>query len=276
MRGPGCGEEIGVAVTWIDENFMDLMGLKLIEGEEFQEGTKNRGKFIINQRMAKRIAAESPDHSYLSERQIGVVKDFNFKSMHQPIEPMYFGYINDYQQMADAYIRIAPEDRKATLDYIEKCYRQIYPQTFYQYSFMDDDYAGLYGSEDLFAKRLLAFTAMAIVIACLGLLAFVAFFIEQKTKSIGVRKVMGATEYQIMELLNRDFIRRLFIAFLIACPVVYYMLHLWRGNFAYKTTFRWWIFMLAFVIMIVIALLTVSVLTWKAATRNPVDSLKTE
>lgn len=100
---------------------MDLMGLKLIEGEEFQEGTKNRGKFIINQRMAKRIAAESPDHSYLSERQIGVVKDFNFKSMHQPIEPMYFGYINDYQQMADAYIRIAPEDRKATLDYIEKC-----------------------------------------------------------------------------------------------------------------------------------------------------------
>ncbi|MFR2508956.1 ABC transporter permease [Odoribacter laneus] len=276
LRVPGSGEEIGGAVTWIDENFMDLMGLKLIEGEEFQERTKNRGKFIINQRMAKRIAAESPDHSYLSERQIGVVKDFNFKSMHQPIEPMYFGYINDYQQMADAYIRIAPEDRKATLDYIEKCYRQIYPQTFYQYSFMDDDYAGLYGSEDLFAKRLLAFTAMAIVIACLGLLAFVAFFIEQKTKSIGVRKVMGATEYQIMELLNRDFIRRLFIAFLIACPVVYYMIHLWLGNFAYKTSLSWWIFVLAFVIMIVIALLTVSVLTWKAATRNPVDSLKTE
>lgn len=276
LRVPGSGEEVGGAVTWIDEYFMDLMGLKLVEGEEFREGAENRKKFIINQRMAKKIATASPDHSYLSDRQIGVVKDFNFKSMHQPIEPMYFGYINDYQHMADAYIRIAPENRKAALDYIEKCYRQIYPQTFYQYSFMEDDYRGLYGSEDLFARRLLAFTGMAIVIACLGLLAFVAFFIEQKTKSIGVRKVMGATEFQIMELLNRDFVRRLFIAFVIACPVVYYMIHLWLDNFAYKTALSWWIFGLAFVIMVCIALLTVSVLTWKAATKNPVDSLKTE
>lgn len=273
---PGSGENAGGFVTWIDENFMDLMGLKLIEGEGFWEGNEYRGKFIINQRMAKQIAAASPDHSYLSEHQIGVVKDFNFKSMHQPIEPMYLGYLNDYQGMADAYIRIAPENRQATLDYIEKCYRQLYPQTFYQYSFMDDDYSRLYGSEDLFAKRLLVFTGMAIVIACLGLLAFVAFFIEQKTKSIGIRKVMGATEFQIIELLNRDFIRRLSIAFLIACPVVYYLIYLWLDNFAYKTILSWWVFVFGFFIMVIIALLTVSVLTWKAATRNPVDALKTE
>ncbi len=276
LRIPGTGEEVGGNVTWIDENFMELMKLKLVEGEGFREGANNREKYIINQQMAKEIASQSPDHSYLSDVQIGVVKDFNFQSMHEPIQPMYFGYINGRQQMADAYIRIVPEQREEALAHIEKCYRQIYPQTFYEYSFMDDDYARLYGNEDLFARRLLSFTGMSIVIACLGLLAFVVFFIEQKTKSIGVRKVMGATEYQILELLNRDFMRRLFIAFIIACPVVYYVVSLWLDNFAYKTVLSWWIFALAFVIMFLIAVLSVSVLTWKAATANPVDSLKTE
>lgn len=276
LRIPGTGEETGGSVTWIDENFMELMGLKLVEGEGFREGANNRGKYIINQQMAKEIASQSPDHSYLSDVQIGVVKDFNFKSMHEPIQPMYFGYINGRQQMADAYIRIVPEQREEALAHIEKCYREIYPQTFYQYSFMDDDYARLYGNEDLFARRLLAFTGLSIVIACLGLLAFVAFFIEQKTKSIGVRKVMGATEWQILELLNVRFLQRILLAFVIACPVVYYVIGLWLDNFAYKTNIGIGMFLLAFSIMILIALLSVSVLTWRAATANPVDSLKRE
>lgn len=276
LQVPGTGEEKGGAVTWIDEYFMDLMGLKLVEGEGFREGGNNNGKFIINQRMAKEIASESPDHSYLSERQIGVVNDFNFQPLHEAIQPMFFGYIHHYQHMADAYIRIIPEQQREALAYIEKCYREVYPQTFYQYSFMDDDYAQLYGDEDMFARRLLAFTGLSIVIACLGLLAFVAFFIEQKTKSIGVRKVMGATEWQILALLNRSFVQRMLLAFVIACPVVYYVIGLWLDNFAYKTSLGVGMFLLAFTIMIAIALLSVSVLTWRAATANPVDSLKTE
>lgn len=275
LRIPGTGEEIGGSVTWIDENFMELVKLKLVEGEGFREGVDNRGKYIINQQMAQEIASQSPDHSYLSDIQIGVVKDFNFKSMHEPIRPMYFGYING-QLMADAYIRIVSEQQEEALAHIEKCYREIYPQTFYHYSFMDDDYARLYGDEDLFARRLLAFTGLSIVIACLGLLAFVAFFIEQKTKSIGVRKVMGATEWQILKLLNVRFLQRILLAFVIACPVIYYVIGLWLDNFAYKTNIGVDMFVLAFVIMILIALLSVSFLTWRAATANPVDSLKRE
>lgn len=273
---PGSGMEMGGAVTWIDEYFMDLMELKILEGEGFREGGHYKGKYIINQKMAKEIASESPDHTYLSDRQVGVVNDFNFKSLHEAIRPMYFGYIYSRQHIADAYIRILPAQRQEALAYIEKCYRKVYSQTFYQYSFMDEDYDRMYGAEDLFARRLLAFTGLSILIACLGLLAFVAFFIEQKTKSIGVRKVIGATEWQVMELLNRDFVRRLLIAFVIACPVVYYVIDLWLDNFAYKTDLGLSTFILAFVIMFVIAFLSVSILTWKAATANPVDSLKTE
>lgn len=271
---PGTGEYVNSNVTWIDEHFLDLMGIRIIEGEGYREGGNNDGKFIINQQMAKKIASLSPDRSYLSDRQIGVMNDFNFKPLNEAIAPVCFGYL--WQRAADAYIRIKPGYRQEALSYIEKCYKQVYPQTYYDYSFMEDDYIRLYGDEDLFAHRLLAFTGMSILIACLGLLAFVAFFIEQKTKSIGVRKVMGATELQILELLNRDFIRRLVIAFVIVCPFVYYIVHLWLDNFAYKTSLNWWIFVLAFIIMLSVAFLCVSILTWRAATANPVDALKRE
>lgn len=180
---------MGGHIIWVDEYFMDVMELQLVEGEAYREGGNNKGRFLMNQQMAKEIASKSPDHTYLTEQQTGVVKDFNFKSMHQKITPLCFGYLNDFQGMADVYIRIVPEKRQEALAYIEKCYKELYPQTFYQYSFRENDYTQLYGDEDLFARRLLIFTGLSIVIACLGLLAFVVFFIEQKTKSIGVRKV---------------------------------------------------------------------------------------
>lgn len=276
LKVPDTGGEIGGHVTWIDEYFMDLMGLKIVEGEAFRKEGNNTDKYIINQQMAKQIAAGSATNTYLSDRQIGVVKDFNFASMHQSIEPMYLGYLYSRQRSADAYIRIDPANKEKALAYIEQCYKRLYPDTFYQYSFMDDDYVRLYGDEDLFAHRLLAFTTMSIVIACLGLLAFVAFFIEQKTKSIGVRKVMGATEVQILILLNRNFVYRLIIAFVIACPCVYFMMYRWLSAFAYQTEQNWWVFILAFVIMIMIAILSVCILTWRAAAANPVDALKRE
>lgn len=276
LKVPDTGGEIGGHLTWIDEYFMDLMGLKIVEGEGFRVEGNNKEKYIINQQMAKRIAAESPVRAYLSDQQIGVVKDFNFQPVHQAIGPMYFGYLYSRSRSADAYIRIVPENREEALVYIEQSYKRLYPDSFYQYSFMDDDYARLYGDEDLFAHRLLAFTMMSIVIACLGLLAFVAFFIEQKTKSIGVRKVMGATEAQMLVLLNRDFVLRLAVAFVVACPVVYFLISRWLMSFAYRTAMNWWVFALAFVLMIVTALLCVSLLTWKAATANPVDALKSE
>ncbi|WP_302568211.1 FtsX-like permease family protein [Culturomica massiliensis] len=269
-------------VTWVDVPFLDLMGLKILEGEGFHEadqvikdiGWSINQKFIINQRMAKEIASLAPEQNYLGGNRIGVVKDFNFRSMHEPVSPMYLGLLGGFNSQIDVYIRIAPENREKALQYIESCYREFYPGTLYQYSFMEDDYARLYGSEDVFALKLLFFSVLSVVIACLGLLAFVVFFIEQKTKSIGLRRVMGATEFQIMGLLNRNFLIRLLAGFVLVCPVAYFVVLRWLSDFAYKTELSWWVFAGAFILMFVIALLCVSMLTWKAATANPVNSLK--
>ena len=280
----GKEERSAVFMTWVDENFLDLMGLKIVEGRSFREEDRTvrsgeqgiNNKFIINQQMAKEIVSLAPGEEYLSGNRIGMVQDFNFKSMHMPLSPMYLGLLGGFNSAADVYIRIAPEHRKEALEYIEKCYRGLYPGSVYRYSFMDEEYALLYGSEDVFLSRLMMFTGLSVAIACLGLLAFVVFFIEQKTKSIGVRKVMGATELQVLGLLNRDFILRLFVGFIIATPCVFYIIYRWQSDFAYKTALSWWVFALALAGMVILALLCVSVLTWKAAVANPVDALKSE
>lgn len=280
----GWDERESVYVTWVDEYFMDLMGLQMLEGEGFREENAvvkgiQKGindKFIINQRLAKEIASLSPKQNYLSGNRIGVVKDFNFRSMHEPITPMYLGLLGGFNSLIDVYIRILPGHEEEALQYAEDCYRRFYPNTLYRYSFLEDDYALLYGSEDLFARRLLLFSVLSIVIACLGLLGFVVFYIEQKTKCIGLRKVMGATEMEILGLLNRSFMGRMWVGFGIACPITYYILTEWLSGFAYHISMSGWIFGVAFLSMLVLALLTVSVLTWRAATANPVDSLKNE
>lgn len=280
----GWDDRESVYVTWVDEHFMDLMGLQVVEGEGFREedavvkGTEkgiNR-KFIVNQQMAKEIAALSPVQDYLGGNRIGVVKDFNFRSMHEPVTPMYLGLLGDFNSVADVYVRVASGHQDEAMRYVEDCYRRFYPNTLYRYSFMDDDYTLLYGSEDLFARRLLLFAVLSVAIACLGLLGFVVFYIEQKTKSIGLRKVMGATEMEIMGLLNRSFVWRMLAGFGIACPVVYYLLTEWLSGFAYRTGLNAGIFAAAFLLMLFLALCSVSVLTWRAATANPVEALKAE
>ncbi len=274
-------EKGAVNVLWIDEHFFDLMGLKIVEGRGFGEEDNVKGqritpKYILNQQLASEIAAVNPALDRIEKERIGIVQNFNFKSMHQPIGPMYFGLLGGYNCVADVYIRIQPEKQEEMLDYIKKVYQQLYSGAFYRYSFMQDDYQQLYGSEEVFLKRLLMFTLFAVIIACLGLLAFVTFAIEQQMKSISIRKVMGASEMQVMILLNRNFVYRLLIGFGIASPLVYYIIQLWLYNFAYRIKLSGWIFGLSFMCMLAIAFFTVSLLTWKTAVSNPVNSLRKE
>lgn len=271
----------GVPATHIDTYLLDLLGLKVVEGMNIDRENSQRlnHKVVINQQMANAIAALQPPQNYLQGERVSVLKDFHYQAMYEPIGPMYFRLYTPGQFLKGrgfVYIRIAPGQQEQTLAHIKTCFTRLLPGELYRYSFMDDDYNRLYGSEDLFANRLLTFSGLSIGIACLGLLAFVAFFIEQNMKNIGIRKVVGATEIQIIGLLNRDFMLRLFVGFLISCPVVYFLLTDWLSRFAYKTALNWWVFMAAFVAMCIVALLSVSTLIWKAATVNPVDTLKSE
>lgn len=225
--------------------------------------------------MAKAISALSPSQNYLEGERVGVLKDFNFQSMYQPIKPMYLKIMDQWSAgRCYVYIHIFPEDKEQTLVYVRNCFAELYPDEYYRYNFMDDNYRNLYGNESIFSDRLLVLTVLSIGIACMGLLAFIAFFIEQNTKNIGVRKVMGATEFQIMGLLNGDILFCIFIGFLISCPVAYSIMIQWLSAFAYKTEIAWWIFAGAFLLMVGIALASVSLFTWRAATMNPVICLK--
>lgn len=268
-----------IPVVHADIYLPDMLGMEVEEGMGIsgQDIQALNGKVLINRQLANAITALQPRQDYLEGERVSVLKDFHYQALYNPVGPAYLRLYSPEQFLKGrgfVYVRLSPESRDETLAYIKTCFNRLLPGELYRYSFMDDDYNRLYGTEELFANRLLVFSALSVVIACLGLLAFVVFFIEQNVKNIGIRKVVGATESQIMRLLNCDFLARLFVGFLISCPVAYSLLSTWLSRFAYKTALSWWVFIAAFVAMCAIALLSVSILTWKAATINPADSLK--
>jgi putative ABC transport system permease protein len=150
------------------------------------------------------------------------------------------------------------------------------PDSPFEYFFYDNFYDQLYRKESMFGNIIFIFSAIAILIACMGLFSLAAFFSQKRTKEIGLRKVNGATIAEIMTMLNTKFIKWVILAFLLATPIAWYAMYKWLQTFAYKTELNWWIFCLAGIIALVIALLTVSWQSWRAATRNPVDALRCE
>jgi putative ABC transport system permease protein len=162
------------------------------------------------------------------------------------------------------------------VNYVKQLWNKIVPDSPFEYFFYDNFYDQLYKKEALFGNIIFIFSTIAILIACMGLFGLAAFFSEKRTKEIGIRKVNGASIIEIMTMLNRDFVKWVFIAFIIATPIAWYAMNKWLQTFAYKTELIWWIFGLAGIIALVIALLTVSWQSWWAATRNPVEALRYE
>ena len=204
----------------------------------------------------------------------GIFGDFNFKSLHEEVEPLFlFMRENDSGYMA---VKLNSTSISGSVDYIRNIWNKMAPDSPFNYFFYDNFYDQLYRKESQFAKVIFIFSAIAIVIACMGLFGLAAFFSEKRTKEIGIRKVSGASITEMMTILNTKFIKWVFIAFLIATPIAFYSMHKWLQSFAYKTKLSWWIFCLAGIIALVIALITVSWQSWKAATKNPVDALRYE
>jgi putative ABC transport system permease protein len=209
-------------------------------------------------------------------RVIGVVKDFHSKSLHQRIEPLVIQIAPDSEAFLQLVTRIAPGNIERALDDIREAWEQVYPNDPFVYSFLDQDFDSLYRSERLRGRIFLTFSALAVLIACLGLLGLASFTAEQKTKEIGIRKVLGASEVSIVRLLSMEFIRLVLLAGLIAWPLAYLVMHNWLGNFAYRIKMPLVIFLLAGVLAVIIALATVSIQAVRASLADPVDSLRTE
>ena len=205
---------------------------------------------------------------------IGVVKDFNYISLHRNIEPLTL----PFEAYASRYLtlKIKSEDISETIQEVKEIWNRLAPHRPFLYSFLDDDFNRQYHSDFIFRKLFTTFSCLAIFIACLGLLGLATYTAEQRTKEIGIRKVLGADVRNIVALLSSDFIKLVVVSILIATPISWYTMNLWLEGFAYRMEIQPWIFILAGLIALSIAVFTISYQSVKAALMNPVSSLRSE
>ena len=278
-------ESILIPFSEVGEDFFGFFDIQFIEGRNFLPPPPNplsrSNERIINESAARQLNWEFPvgkqiyypsfDETYTI---VGVVKDFNIRSLHEEIKPTVFEI--DPNSSAYFYVKISPEDIAGTIAFIESKWQTYSPQLILQYTFLDDQIASLYQEEQK-AGKIVGYAAfIAILLAALGLFGLSTFTAEQRIKEIGIRKTLGATVPNIVLLLSRDFMKLFVIANIVALPVAFIVSENWLRNFAYRISLDWWIFALAASIIFAISFITISYQSIKAASANPVEALKYE
>jgi putative ABC transport system permease protein len=267
--------------TVVGYDFINTMKLQLSEGRDFSKdfGTDSSG-FIVNETAVQRMGYKDPIGKPLTwgrreGKIIGVLKDFHVASMQQAIEPMIIG-LHEERKSGTILVRTEAGKTKEAINNLEKTCKALNPKFPFSYKFSDQEFDKLYKSEQVVSKLASYFAFLAIFISCLGLFGLATFTAEQRTKEIGVRKVLGASVPGIISMLSKDFLKLVLIAIVIATPVAWYCMNMWLQDYAFKTNISWWIFALAGMAAILIALGTVSFQAIKAALTNPVKSLRSE
>ena len=279
--GKDPNADISFADGIVGYDFVKTMKLQLKAGRDFspQFGADSTG-FLVNEAAVKRMGFDDPvGKTVVWGRQsgtiIGVLKDFHFNSMHQSIEPLIIR-LSEKWPWGNILVRVKTGNTKQALAGLEKLSKEINPKFPFTYQFSDLEFAKLYKSEAVVSRLSDCFAFLAIFISCLGLFGLATFTAAQRTKEIGVRKVLGASVPGIVAMFSGSFVRLVGIAMFIAFPVAWFAMHKWLEHFAYKINIEWRVFALAGLITVVIALITVSYQSVKAALSNPVQSLRTE
>jgi putative ABC transport system permease protein len=289
-EGQKPGEKMWVEHSYVAKNYFSTMGIQLAAGRTFMEESQadSINRIIVNEQLIKRIMLADPIGKRINfqgeeNEIIGVIKDAHFQPLHKVIEPQIYQVINfedNMDESAQAIIKYHNRENsntlKVTIDHIRAAWEKIYPEVPFQLSFLDVEIENQYQSEKNLTLVMYIFSGISIFLSCLGLLAFSIFTAEKRTKEIGIRRVNGAKITDVLAMINKDFIKGVVIAFIIACPIAWYALHKWLENFAYKTALHWWVFAAAGAVAIIVALLTISWQSWRAATRNPVEALRYE
>jgi len=269
----------------VDFNYIQTLGMEMADGRNFSKsfGTDSLG-IIINEETAKafgwdknalghNLTRPDNDGTKLTYHVIGVVKNFHFRSFHEPISPLVMVLNNNNENII---VKTNTKDIAGLLNTMKKNWNDLKGEVPFSYTFLDDRFNNSYESEQKIGLILSIFAGVTIFVACLGLFGLATFTAEQRTKEIGIRKVLGATVTSIVSLLSKDFLKLVIIAFIIATPVAWYMMNKWLQDFAYKTNISGWIFLLAAALAVTITILTVSFRAIRAAVVNPVDSLRSE
>ncbi|MFB6341685.1 ABC transporter permease [Saccharicrinis sp. FJH62] len=259
----------------IDQDFIPMFNIKIVQGRNFIDSDIDHNTQLINEHLFKALGWNNiSDKKLFGRKVVGVVKDFNYENLYTDIgnliltkEPgIYANHLN---------IKISG-DIGSTMDFIKNTYKKFSPEIPISYQFYDDWIQRMYEREENQAKAINLFTIIAIIISCLGLIGLIEDATTKRIKEIGIRKVNGAEISEILVMLNKSFVKWVVIAFVIATPIAWYVMNKWLEKFAYKTALSWWIFALAGVMALGIALITVSFRSWKAATKNPVEALRYE
>jgi putative ABC transport system permease protein len=283
-KNQGNTNSISMETTRIDDHYFDMMDVKFVAGRNFSKNlASDKQNYIVNEEAVRQMGLDNAlgNEFMLYGKKgiiVGVIKDTYFKSLHENINPQVFHLFND--EASEAYFgalffRINGNTQKA-LAYAKDIWINNNPGIPFEYHFLNQDYEKLYKKDNRVAIMLNLFCALAVFIACLGLFGQAVITSENKIKEIGIRKVNGAKIIEVIALLNKSFVLWIGIAFIIATPIAYYAMHKWLQNFAYKTDLSWWVFALAGFVALIIALVTVSWQSWRAATRNPVEALRYE
>jgi len=290
FRDPGFDGAKAVVLTnfYVDENYIPTLGMTMEAGRNFSKDfPSDSAGIILNEAAVKILGFKDPFKETLYRPNyhndgtitplafhvVGVIKDFNFSSMHQNVGPLVIQLSNNYGSMA---VRVNTKNVSSIIGNIKTKWGAMAAGAPFNYTFMDADFNNIYAAEQRTGKLFITFAIFAIFIGCLGLFGLVTYAAEQRTKEIGVRKVLGATVGSVVVMLSTDFTKLVLIAAVIAFPVSWWTMNKWLQSFAYRIHISWWVFIVAGLAAIIIALVTVSFQAMKAALVSPVKSLRAE
>jgi putative ABC transport system permease protein len=288
---PQQEKNVTVNALPVDEDFIKTLELEIVAGTNFtlsdvqqmdtSDGGKNmRSFYMLNESAVKALGwttEEAVGKTIIKNREgpvKAVVKDFHFRSLHEPIKPLLI--FLDKQLVNNLFVKLSGNNISATLKQLESTWKQRVTHRPFEYHFLDEDYDALYKTEQRTAGVFTTFSTLAILLACLGLFALTAYAVVQRTKEIGIRKVLGATVLNILGLISKDFLKLVIIAMIIAIPISLYAVNRWLDGFTYKISIQWWVFVLAGLVTLIIAFATTSLQAIKTALTNPVKNLRTE
>lgn len=286
--GGNMAQSVGIQFMVSDEYFIDANGIELLSGRNFRlndttgvlvnESVVNKMGLSIETAPGTRIYSQrgQTEADIISFEILGVMKDFNYNSLHVELNPFMMQYDPNNESLSNVIVRTDSEDYTSLLGKIEKIWNAKVPSTPFEYVFLKDEVQKLYETESILSGIINTFTMIAILISCLGLLGLTIFSAEQRKKEFGIRKVIGASVLDIVALISKDFMYLIFISFVIAVPLVWWSMNEWLQEFAYQIDLSWWMFALAGLITGIFALFTISMQAIRSATANPVHSLKSE
>ena len=283
-EGKTGDEEITFAKYHVGYGYVNTVGLKILEGRDFSreiQSDKDHA-YLVNEAAAQIIGEPVLNKEVIfpndilrdTSRVIGVVNNFHQESFHEAILPVILDVNNDWTYTVS--VRISSADVQSTIKFLENKWNERVKDSPFEFTFYDDEINGFYKKENQMAQLLGTFSSVAIIIACLGLFGLVTFITEQKTKEIGIRKVLGSDVRSIVYMLTKEFLKWILIANFIAWPIAYYLMKIWLEGFAYRIDVGIIIFILSGVSVLLIALITIAYQTIKAAIANPIDSLRYE